>query len=135
MGNWNYKREETNYANEGNYWATITGVEEKQSQSGNDMLVVTYSIDETDTLIKDYFVQGKYFNRRITKFFDAFQNIEDGDFEYVKWIGKKAAVTLGKDDKGYLKIKRYIAPTDKAYKDLPTPTPEVPLLIDNDLPF
>lgn len=137
MTDWNYKRDDTQYAREGNYWATITGAEEKKSKSGNDMLVVTLEIDGTATTIKDYFVQGEYFNRRITKFFDAFKNIADGDFSYPKWIGKKAAVSLKKDDKGYLKIGRYIASDDVAIKDMSAPEPETEYLDPDtaDVPF
>ena len=137
MADWNYKRDDTQYAREGNYWATITEAEEKKSKSGNDMLVVTYSIDGTATTIKDFFVQGEYFNRRITKFFDAFKNIADGDFSYIKWIGKKGAVNLGKDDNGYLKIKRYIASDSVELKDMSAPEPEAESLVidDDNLPF
>lgn len=140
--NWNYTREEesNNRATEGYYRCSIEKVWEAKSQARNDMLVVSLAINGTETKVRDYFVQGEYFNRKITKFFDGFPDIEDGNFDYKAWIGKKGAVALKKDDSGYLKVRFYITPTDSAYKDLPEWVEETndngePVIDDDSIPF
>lgn len=57
------------------------------SKSGNQMLEVYFSVDNIAEYYIERYVAGEYFNKNITRLFDAF-NIERGNFNFDMWKGK-----------------------------------------------
>ena len=53
----------------------------------------------------------------MTIFFDSFPEIQDGDFEFLHWVGCEGAANFVEDENGYTKIRWFIE-APKA-KDLP----------------
>jgi len=77
---WNYTPEETTRAVVGDYRCAVADAWEAVSKSsGKNMIVVTVKINGTNVKVNHYFVEGEYFNRNITSFFDSF-GIKRGDF-------------------------------------------------------
>lgn len=112
MSNWSdYKREETVRIEAGDHRVKIVDVEETYSRtSGNPMIVVTVTPNNSNIKIKHYIVKNEYFNRNMTEFFDSF-NIEEGDFNFIGWIGAVGAAKLREDENGYLKVAWFINKT------------------------
>lgn len=122
--NWadSYKREEGHASKnvEGNLRCVITAVEEQKSKTGKDMIVVSVQPSGAEFSVKHYIVKNDYFNRNMTVFFDSFPEIQDGDFEFLHWIGCEGAAKFFIEevgDKKYTKIRWFIE-APKA-KDLP----------------
>ena len=111
MGNWdNYKYEEAPRLEPGDYRVEIVSAEEDVSKSsGAPMIVVGIKPNGSGVVIKDYLVQGEYFNRKASGLFDAFPQIENGDFNLVSWVGCVGAARL-KQDGDYLKVQFYLRP-------------------------
>lgn len=108
MSNWNdYKREESPRLEAGDYRVEIVYVEETTSKAGNPMLVITVKPNESNIKIKHYIVKNDYFNRNMTEFFDSF-NIDEGDFNFLEWIGAVGAAKLKEDENGYMKVAWFI---------------------------
>ena len=116
MSNWDsYQREERTRLTPGDYRVEIVSVDEKESKSGNPMLVIGIRPNGSSITINHYIVQGnEWTNRNLTEFFDAF-NIDDGDFTLPTWIGAVGAARLKEDDNGYLKVQYFIS-KDRAEK-------------------
>lgn len=124
MSNWNdYKREEASRLEAGDYRVEIVDVEEGESKAGNPMIVITVKPNNSNIKIKHFIVKNDWFNRNMTDFFDSF-NIEEGDFNFVGWIGAVGAAKLKEDENGYLKVAWFIK-KDKADK-LPEWVGEMP---------
>ena len=103
-----YKREERKRLEPGNYRVSVVGVEETESKSsGNPMIVVTVKPNGSDIKINHYIVKNQYFNRNMTDFFDSF-NVEEGDFNLLGWVGAVGAAHLKEDENGYLKVGWFI---------------------------
>lgn len=145
MADWSvgFEREERVEIPEGDYRVAITAVEEKKSQAGNDMLVITLKLCGANITVKDYIVKNKWFNRNMTEFFDSF-NIDEGDFNILTWIGASGAAKFKRDEKGYLKKAWYIPASKIEELNLPewdkqperqTVTEMEDLSEDDDLPF
>lgn len=129
MGNWGtYVYCEPQKVQEGNYRVGIVEVEEKQSKSGNDMIVVSLKLNGTGVTVKDYFVKNEFFNEKVSRFFDAFPVLKgennEGDFNFPTWIGCVGAARFKTDDKGYLKVQYYLTP--ERAKKLPEWVGEMP---------
>ena len=115
MSNWDsYQREECSRLSPGAYRVEIVSVEEKESKTGNPMLVIGVRPNGSNITINHYIVKNDWFNRNMTEFFDSF-NIDDGDFTLPTWIGAVGAARLKEDDKGYLKV-QYFINKDRAEK-------------------
>lgn len=125
MSNWNdYRREEAPRLEAGDYRVEIVDVEEATSKSsGNPMIIVTIKPNGSNIKIKHYIVKNDWFNRNMTELFDSF-NIDEGDFNFVGWIGAVGAARLKEDENGYLKVAWFIK-QDKADK-LPAWVGEMP---------
>ncbi len=79
----------------------IVKAETKQSKTGKHMIVVTYVVQEcTDAPYIEYYCEGEYFNRNMSRFFDAF-NIRQGDFNFNAWIGHYGKAMFDHHDKTY----------------------------------
>jgi len=70
--------------------AYIKNVSEGVSQSGNDMLVVTFANND-GAEIKHYIVEGEYKHQKLKQFYIAF-NIPIGSQSIKNWIGKRGIV-------------------------------------------
>lgn len=109
MGNWNYAREESTRAGAGDYRFEVVSGEEKVSSTNKDMIVVALKLNGTSVTVKDYFVSGEFFNRKVTHFFDS-TGIEEGNFNFLTWVGATGAARFKEDDQGYLKVAYYLDP-------------------------
>ncbi len=109
MSNWNYTREETPKMGAGDYRFEVASAEETVSKSGNKMIVVGLKPNGASFTINDYFVEGKWFNSKMTQFFDG-TNIEENNFELLTWIGAMGAARFKEDENGYLKVHYYLKP-------------------------
>ena len=108
MGKWDdFKREEEPKLT-GKKRCVIVSVEESVSAKGNDMIVIGIRPSGCKFTVRGYLVKNDRFNRDATAFFDAFPEIEFGNFSFVEWVGCEGAVNLVEDDRGYLKIKNFI---------------------------
>lgn len=107
MNKWNYEREEATRAGAGDYRFEVVSAEEKRSSTDKDMIVVGLKLNGTGIVVKDYLVQGDFFKRKATQFFDA-TNVEEGNFDLLTWIGAVGAARFKEDEKGYLKVAFYL---------------------------
>ena len=106
---WEYTREENTRLTPGDYRVEIVDVQETTSKtSGNDMLVITVKPNGSNIKIQNYIVKNQYWNRNLTQFFDAFPQIQEGDFNFLGWVGCVGAARLKEDENGYLKIGWFI---------------------------
>jgi len=141
MSNWDYQREETPRLSPGDYRVAVVGVEEKTSKSGNEMIVISVQPSGSNIKIQQYIVKNEYFNRNMTSFFDSF-NVEEGNFNFLTWIGAMGAAKLKEDENGYLKV-AYFLDKKRAEKlpewkgELPErqTISELPPNDDSELPF
>ena len=126
MAEWNYQHEENKGTiAEGDRRCVIVAAEESVSKSsGNPMIVITVRPSGSTAKVKSYIVKNDNFNRNMTEFFAAFPAIEEGNFEFIEWIGALGAAKFGADDRGYLKVKWFLSP-DKV-ENLPPFEGEVP---------
>lgn len=100
---------------EGRQRCVVTGVEEAISKtSGKPMIVIAFRPSGCKFTVKDFIVKNDSFNRRMTAFFDAFPEIEFGNFDIMTWVGCEGAINLAEDDRGYLKVKGYVDPVRAA---------------------
>ena len=80
-----YTREETPVAAPGKYRVAIAYAEEGISKSsGNPMIIVGLKLNGTNITVKDYIVKNEYFNRNMTKFYDSFSDIKEGDVNLLR---------------------------------------------------
>lgn len=110
MSDWNYQREESTHTPKtGRMRCIIVGAEEAVSKtSGKPMIIVTVTPSNSTAKVKNYIVKNDYFNKNMTQFFDAFPDIQEGNFNLVEWVGAVGAADFGLDDNGYLKVKWFI---------------------------
>jgi len=107
MSNWNYAREETERTGAGDYRFEVVSAEEKASSTKKNMIVVGLKPNGATFTVYDYFVEGEYFNRKATQFFDA-TNVEDNNFDLLTWVGAVGAAHFKEDENGYLKVGYYL---------------------------
>lgn len=135
-----YQREEAARLLPGDYRAELVAAEETKSKSGKNMLVVTVRPCGAAVTIRDYMVEGAWFNRNLTAFKDSF-GIAERDNALPGWIGAVGAVQLAEDENGYLRVKRYLTPERAerlpAWQGKPPERQTVTTFedVDDDLPF
>ena len=103
MINWNYNPNEYNERTfapipEGDHRVTITNVEEKFFNSGNEGFEITLDVAGFNSKLWYYLVfdpnDSAKTNQRIGMFFDSFA-IQDHDFSHFnRWVGKDGAVRV-----------------------------------------
>jgi hypothetical protein len=109
MSNWNYVREESTNVAAGDHRFEVVSAEEKVSKSGKNMIVVSLKPNGASFTVNDYIVEGEYFNRKMTQFFDS-TGIEEGNFNLLTWVGAVGAARFKEDENGYLKVQYYLDP-------------------------
>lgn len=105
-----YQREETaiNHLEVGEYRVVVVSAENATSKNtGKEMIKIGVKPSGADMTLYNYLVEGEYFNRNLTQFYDSF-DVPEGNLNLVEWIGAEGAAKLGKDKEGYLKIKWFI---------------------------
>ena len=109
-----FKREAP-MSREGDYRAHICAVEETVSKSsGNPMLVVTVAPDGLRNFngeqitIKVYLVKNERYNQNVTRLLDCFGIPDERMTVFESWKGFSGGVRLGEDERGFLKVKRYL---------------------------
>lgn len=149
MGVWDdYRREENERPSNitGKMRCVIVGAEEKTSKAGNPMIEIKVRPSGCKFSVTTWLVKNEKFNRNATQFFDAFPEIQDGDFNLLSWIGAEGAADFGEDEKGYLKVKWWVdavkaqsLPPFEGEKPerqtITSLTDEEPYDDDDDLPF
>ena len=110
MNDWGYQREEHQTdALKGKYRCVIVDVDEGTSKSsGLPMITITVRPSGTKFKVKTYLVKNDNFNRNATSFFDSFPEIEEGNFNFIEWIGCVGAARFDEDEQGYTKLKWFI---------------------------
>lgn len=97
---WDYKRDETKAdfkpIPEGKHRIRIKSAEEAVSKnSGNNMIALQFEVSAHKGLLFFYIVfqpdKPENTNRSLTRFFDCFKGIPDGNFELDKWVGQVGA--------------------------------------------
>lgn len=99
---WEYSREENKGFDsripEGKHRIRIKAAEKAVSSSGNDMLTLQFDVSGYNETVYHYITFMKdnpsMTNRMLTQFFDAFKDIQDGELDTQKWIGKVGACTI-----------------------------------------
>ena len=136
-----YKREETPDLT-GARRCVVISAEVKLSKTGKTMIAIGLRPSGSKISVKYFIVEGPYWNRNLTQFYDSF-NVEEGNLEVVTWVGAEGAANFITDENGYLKVKNFIR-KDRA-ADLPPYEGEKPerqtvthfedLSEDEELPF
>lgn len=112
MSAWDdYRREEREEQTRltGKMRCVITDVEEGTSKStGLPMITISVRPSGCGYKVKTYIVKNDHFNRNATQFFDAFPEIEDGNFSFVEWVGALGAAMFDLDERGYVRLKYFI---------------------------
>jgi hypothetical protein len=80
---------------EGEYTVKIVGARETTSQSGKNMYKLTFEEIKTKWEFYYFIVEGEYFAKNITKFFDCF-GIRHGTFDTDEWYNKFGGVYIAK---------------------------------------
>lgn len=110
---WNYERTESEFEKipEGRHRIMIRNVEKTESQAGNEMLKFEFNVSGTNSRLFHYIVflpdRPEITNRNLTQFFDSFTDIEDGNFDFMSWIGKVGAAEVEHDGE-YVRVKRFL---------------------------
>ena len=145
MSDWEYKREEASRLSAGDYRVAIVDAQNGISKtSSNPMITVTVQPNGSNIKIHSYIVKNEYFNRNATQFFDAFPQIDEGDFNLLGWVGCVGAARLKEDENGYIKVAWFL--DAKRAEKLPPWQGEMPERqtvtaldgaeeVDEDLPF
>ena len=114
MSAWDdYRREERTPENKvaGKLRCVIVDVEEGTSKkSGLPMITIYVRPSGCKFKVKNWLVHNEKFNENAAKFFDAFPEIEDGNFNFVEWIGAEGAANFVEDENGFLNIKSWVFP-------------------------
>lgn len=74
---------------DGLHTVRIGGARICNSKNGSQMLEVCMAVDNIKTWYIERYVAGEYFNKNITRFFDAF-GMQRGNFDFNTWKGKTA---------------------------------------------
>jgi hypothetical protein len=104
---WNYQREDSDRVTGGDHRFEIVSAEQKTSKTGREMIVVGLKINGSEVVVKDYIVDGPYFNKKATQLFDS-TGIREGDFTLPGWVGAVGAARFKEDENGYLKVAYYL---------------------------
>lgn len=99
---WNYQRDESagfkTRIPEGKIRIRIKSADKAVSKTGNDMITLQFDVSGSQETIYHHIVflqdRPEITNRNLTRFFDSFKDIADGEFDMTKWIGKVGAAQI-----------------------------------------
>lgn len=144
---WNYERVESEFERvpEGEHRIRIRSVEKTLSAAGNEMLKFEFNVSGMNSILFHYIVflpdKPKITNSNLSRFFDSFADIPDGNFNLMEWVGK-AGAALVEHDGQYDRIKRFIPKSRQdslpPWKDTGSNTADSMtgfVEVDDDLPF
>lgn len=104
----------------------IIKVEESVSKaSGLPMIIVTTKQSISGIESKSYIVKNDFFNSNMTELFNSLDGVEFGDFDFTHWVNQCGVAKYGKNDRGYIELKRFISAESEEAKDC-TPYVEKP---------
>lgn len=108
---WGYTREDNQVeAVKGKRRCVIVDVKDGVSKSsGLPMITIFVRPSGTKFKVMTWLVKNEKFNQNATRFFDAFPEIGDGNFNFVEWIGAEGAAEFGEDERGYTTLKWFIS--------------------------
>ena len=101
---WSFQREERQWeiVPEGTHRVRVQEVRKRVSQTGRDMLEITFEVSGMKPTLRYYLVfledRPEISNRNLTNFFDSFGGIEMGDLDTNHWIGKTGACVVQHED-------------------------------------
>lgn len=76
---------------DGKHQMVIRGARIVQSKTSKQMLEIGFGVKEGEQIVKTTYierlVEGEYFNKSMTRLFDAFK-IPRGNFDFKTWVGK-----------------------------------------------
>lgn len=130
---WNYQRDESGSFAPlpvGRYRIRISEAEKVVSKTGKDMLRLVFEVSGKNSKLFHNIVflpdKPEITNRNLTKFFDSFKDIPDGDFNTANWIGKVGACEVKHEEyKGEMKAAvKYFIHKDKQESLAPWVEPE-----------
>lgn len=151
---WEFKREEQQFEQipVGSYRIRVNNAEMAVSNTGNNMVVVTFDVSGQTQTLRHYipFLKDNpsVTNRMLTAFYDSFKDIKEGENDLKKWVGKVGACVVKHETyEGSPRARiSYFIKADKQ-SDLPAwkepnsqesssnPTAEIPDIGDSNLPF
>lgn len=85
---------------DGEHSVRIGAVRVCNAKSGNQMIEVALKVDDLPEWYIERYVAGEYFNKNITRFFDAF-GIQRGNFNFESWKGAKAVAFFAHEQSEY----------------------------------
>ena len=75
---------------DGDLAVTVRSAKVAATKTGNQMLEISLDVERSNgVLYIERYVAGDYFNKNMSRFFDAF-GIQRGNFNFQAWIGKRA---------------------------------------------
>lgn len=75
---------------DGDLAVTVRGAKVAATKLGNQMLEISLDVERSNgVLYIERYVAGDYFNKNMSRFFDAF-GIQRGNFNFQTWTGKRA---------------------------------------------
>ena len=85
----------------GEHEVIIRHAEVKQAKAGRQLIEVMMEVpDGNGGAYIERYVEGEYFNAKISRFFDAF-GLEPGNFSFSAWKGKRAIATFALEEDTY----------------------------------
>lgn len=103
-----YQPEERARLAPGDYRLELVEARTAVSSTGKNMLVLTLKPNGAEFNIYHYIVEGEYFNRNLTEFKDSFEILYEDD-NLLGWTGAMGAGRLVEDDRGYMKVRYFLA--------------------------
>lgn len=102
INDYQYEQGSTSFScEEGEQFLRVEGAEITRSKTGKQMLVVAFSVSNSNGVFyKENFVEGDFFNKSMSRFFDAFQ-IKPGNFNLQQWKGKQGRAMFQKRQEEY----------------------------------
>lgn len=122
---------------EGEQLMRVVSAEIQQTKTGKQMLVVSFAVSNSNgAAYKENFVEGDFFNKSVSRFFDAF-NIKPGNWNFNEWKGKNGRGFFQKKEEQYqdatgnwkntsrIKLSYFIQPEKTAPAQRPAPVQPV----------
>lgn len=120
----------------------IIGAENTVSKAGTEMIKLRLKISNSRIQINYYILNNEYANDKLTRLYDSFVKIPEGNLDLDKWLGEIGVARLKKNDREFWEIAAFLTPDNGAdlpdYIDIPVenePKPLIEVETTGDLPF